>query len=433
MLKLFIFIATFLYSIYQSTQSKQVFTSEDFQNIQVNRTIDLTNHIIKIKTKILIKNNKIDPVNTYRLPLLKNQTSNLLQLEASMSALLEEDSTINLKIHKQQKANNDFTFYDLSFRSEPMNYEEERLLVITEYYANQFDLLPKKIYLTEDQYVVFTNTQNFVSYYATATQRTKIKLPVEKSKFISYTKDNALVDGKRITYLLNFNIPAFTVKAFKVHFECNFSLVVFNNVEKIHEVSHWGNIAVEERYQIENVGAKLIGEFGRVDYDDEGVKGGKNALRVLYSKLPIRANNLWYRDEIGNVSSSRAFRDWDDVKLDIELRFPLLGGWKSNYNVGYNLPTKFQVNEKEDGFYSLNLTYGLGYDDILAKNYTYKVILPEHAVVSKVNLPIDSNYRIESDEKTFSFLDLFGRTTVVITMNNVFDVHRVPIQVSKYL
>jgi oligosaccharyltransferase complex subunit alpha (ribophorin I) len=373
---------------------------------------------------------KIDPVNTYRFTLLKNQTKNLLHVEAKMLAILEEETSIDLKIHKQLKSNDDFAFYDMSFRSEPMNHEEERILIVTEYYTNQYELLPKKITLLEDQYVVFQNTQNYISFYNTLTQKTKVKLPVNKSKVISYTKENAVIDAEKIYYRHEESVKPFSVLFFKAHYECNFSLVVFNNVEKVHWVSHWGNIAVEEKYQIENIGAKLVGEFGRVDYDDEGTKGGKNALRALYSKLPLRANNLWYRDEIGNVSSSRAFRDWDDVKLDLELRFPLLGGWKSNYNVGYSLPTKFHVNVNDEDLNLLNLTYGLGYDDILAKNYTYTIVLPEHADVAKINLNIDSsNYKITYD-KTYSFLDLFGRTTVIITMNNVFDIHRVPIEVS---
>ena len=423
----FVYLSNFVYS-----KSGMNHLNTDFENIQVNRTIDLNNHIVKVESRILVKNNKIDPANSYRLPLLKNITKNLLYLEAKMSAV-EEETEITLKIHKQHKTNEDFVYYDLSFRSEPMNNEEERIIIISEYYSDQFELLPKEIYLTDNQYVVFHSTKNFISFYKTKQQTTRVSLPIEKNKILSYTKSNAAVDLDKIIYTFMEEKDSYFFEEFDVHFECNFSLIQFNSVEKIHEVSHWGNIAVEERYQIVNVGAKLIGEFGRVDFDDEGVRGGKNALRALYSKLPLRANNLWYRDEIGNVSTSRAFRDWDDVKLDLELRFPLLGGWKSNYNVGYSLPTKFHVSLNEEGQYKLNMTFGLGYDDLLAKNYSYKIILPENSEVLRVKLPLESSsYKIKYD-KSYSFLDFFGRTTVVITMNNVFDIHRVPIEVSDFL
>ena len=60
-----------------------------------------------------------------------------------------------------------------------------------------------------------------------------------------------------------------------------------------------------------------------------------------------------------------------------------MGGWKSNYFVGYNLPSKFHIYNDKD-MYMLNLTYGLPYDDVLAKNYTMKIVLPDGASNIKV-------------------------------------------------
>ena len=55
-----------------------------------------------------------------------------------------------------------------------------------------------------------------------------------------------------------------------------------------------------------------------------------------------------------------------------------MGGWKSNYFIGYNLPSKFHVYNEKDS-YMVNLNFGLPYDDVLAKNYTMKVVLPDGA------------------------------------------------------
>jgi len=68
------------------------------------------------------------------------------------------------------------------------------------------------------------------------------------------------------------------------------------------------------------------------------------------------------------------------------------------------------------------------YEDLLARNYTVKIILPEGASNIKVKLPTESKYQIAYD-KYFSYLDLFGRPIVVITMSNSFDIHRIPFQV----
>lgn len=428
--KLYIsFIVFFLINIIKNVISSNYVQSEkDFINTDVVRTIDLRNLIVKITTKIFVKNMKVEPISQYRMVLLKNCTRSLLNIEAKMSLSEEDTESIKLKVNKQHKSSDEFVFFDLSFRSEPMNHEEERVITITEYYSDQYELLPKKIYLTENQFVVYKSTKNYISFYSTNKQKTKVKLPVEYNKIISYTKEKAILDKNKIIYSFEDTLKPLFLEEFRLHYQFNNYIAQFNTVEKSFEISHWGNIAIEEKYFLENVGAKLDGEFGRVDYDDNGLKGGKNALKSLEEILPLRANNLWYRDDIGNISTSTAVREWDNVKLEIEPRFPLLGGWKTTYMIGYSLPLKFHVNVDKDNLHVANLTFGLGYHDIIAKNFTYKVVLPEHSTITKIDLPIDSPYKI-SYEKTFSFLDFFGRTTVIITMNNVFDIHRVPILV----
>lgn len=99
------------------------------------------------------------------------------------------------------------------------------------------------------------------------------------------------------------------IEPLRVHYEFNNAYAMLNYAHMNYEISHWGNIAVEEKYQIENIGAKLDGEFGRVDYDDYGKFGGKNAIREFRAKYPLKAYGLWYRDEIGNVSTSNALRE----------------------------------------------------------------------------------------------------------------------------
>ena len=99
------------------------------------------------------------------------------------------------------------------------------------------------------------------------------------------------------------------IEPLRVHYEFNKAYAMLNYANMTFEISHWGNIAVEEKYQLENIGAKLDGEFGRVDYDDYGKFGGKNAIREIRAKYPLKAYGLWYRDEIGNVSTSNALRE----------------------------------------------------------------------------------------------------------------------------
>jgi oligosaccharyltransferase complex subunit alpha (ribophorin I) len=51
-----------------------------------------------------------------------------------------------------------------------------------------------------------------------------------------------------------------------IHFRFNGPLPIFTEVRKTMEVSHWGNINVDEYYNLFNEAAGIRGEFGRVDY-----------------------------------------------------------------------------------------------------------------------------------------------------------------------
>lgn len=59
----------------------------------------------------------------------------------------------------------------------------------------------------------------------------------------------------------------------------------------------------------------------------------------LQTVLPAAARDVYYRDEIGNISTS-AMRELDDmVEVELRPRFPLFGGWKTKYTIGYNVPS----------------------------------------------------------------------------------------------
>lgn len=57
--------------------------------------------------------------------------------------------------------------------------------------------------------------------------------------------------------------------------------------------------------------------------------------------MPFEIWGLYYRDEVGNISTSRAYRDYSKaiVKVGFAPRYALLGGWKANWEIGYNLKT----------------------------------------------------------------------------------------------
>lgn len=89
------------------------------------------------------------------------------------------------------------------------------------------------------------------------------------------------------------------------------------------EVSHWGklerlpfncsgymflsiaigNIAVEDIYELKHAGAVLKGGFSRFEY--QARRGAPSpSFRSLTASLPAQAHDIYYRDQIGNISTS---------------------------------------------------------------------------------------------------------------------------------
>jgi len=293
-------------------------------------------------------------------------------------------------------------------------------LTITETYWERMSFLPKQITIFEDQLVVFNDYTNLFSPYSVASQKSIYKL---SGAIISYSDFDGTIRGRNLEYVYQTESAAFTRRPVRLHFENNNPFSVFLNVTKVIEISHWGNIYVEEHYQLANEGAQFTGEYSRVDYNTYRSDSGKNALKQLKAKLPFHTWGLHYRDEIGNISTSKAKREGDSVIMELQPRFALLGGWKSNWVLSYNLPTKNYLSQEEsdDKKFLLKQKFGFSIDKILCEHYTVKIIFPEGAHDLKLDIPFDVDST--SQAMTYSYLDFYGRPTLTIQKANVLEYH----------
>jgi oligosaccharyltransferase complex subunit alpha (ribophorin I) len=146
------------------------------------------------------------------------------------------------------------------------------------------------------------------------------------------------------------------------------------------EVSHWGNIAVEMTVNMQHDGAKLKGVFSRYDYQ-RNPTGAPSVVPRFKQILPEGAADVYYRDEIGNISTSRLSNTERGITLDLIPRFPLFGGWKFGYYMGFNLPvSNYLYNDYNDrSKYVLNMTFAAQMDDVVIDELVVRVILPEGA------------------------------------------------------
>ena len=71
----------------------------------------------------------------------------------------------------------------------------------------------------------------------------------------------------------------------KIHYENNSPFLSISSITRTIEVSHWGNIAVEETIDLRHTGAYLKGPFSRYDYQrqsDSGISSVKS-FKVSFS------------------------------------------------------------------------------------------------------------------------------------------------------
>jgi len=144
-------------------------------------------------------------------------------------------------------------------------------------------------------------------------------------------------------------------------------------------------------------------------------------VKSFKTLLPAAAKDVYYRDEIGNISTSNLRQLEDAVELEIRPRFPLFGGWQTNYYIGYNVPSY-------EYLFSTGSRFGLKmrfvdhiFDNFAVDEITLKVILPETAKDIKFTAPYE--VKRSPDGVHYTYLDYVGRPVVIAHKNNLVESH----------
>jgi len=166
--------------------------------------------------------------------------------------------------------------------------------------------------------------------------------------------------------------------------------------------------------------------FSRVEYQTKPGGTGVSSFKHLLAKLPPRVHSVYYRDGIGNISSSHLRTDSWKSELEIEPRYPLFGGWKSTFVIGYGLPLQDFLFESPDGRRYLNFTFGCPLVETVVDKLIVKVVLPEGSKDPTVEIPFEVKQHLEIK---YSYLDVVGRTVVVLEKRNAVPEHNAPFQV----
>jgi len=258
---------------------------------------------------------------------------------------------------------------------------------------------------------------------------TNVKLA--SSRVESFTKEPPKVtnNADTITYGPYADIEPNKFSELSVHFQSDALFIGVTTLVRELEISHWGNLAVEEHYTVEHKGAKHIGPWSRADYQ-RAPQAMAHVIKSFKQLLPKAAADIYYRDEIGNISSSHVNLSPRGVEFEIIPRFPLLGGWKTEFYMGYNLPLHqyLSYDAANPSLHVLEAPFLTDFEDAAFDNVEVRIILPEGAsnIALSTPFPVDS----ESRSVHFTYLDTSGRPVIAVTKSNLVSRHNQPFQLS---
>jgi len=280
--------------------------------------------------------------------------------------------------------------------------------------AKVLEMFPTAITQKEKQFVRFTGNHYAFLPYNALTQTTTVNLASSSVESYSKLKPVSQTDSS-ITYGPYTNIEAFSENEMVIHSENNNPMLVVTRLQRVLEISMWGNIAVEETIDVRHDGAALKGSFSRYEFQREN--SGVSSVKNFKSLLPAAASGVYYRDDIGNISTSHMKVMDDAVELDLRPRFPLFGGWKTHYVIGYNVPSyEYLFYRGDNHVLNMRLIDHI-YDDMLVEEAEVRIILPEGTSNQELSTPYPVQRKGDTTHHTY--LDTTGRPVVVITNKGV--------------
>ncbi|XP_037535180.1 dolichyl-diphosphooligosaccharide--protein glycosyltransferase subunit 1 [Nematolebias whitei] len=391
-------------------------SADGLVNEDVKRTLDLSTHLAKITTEIVLSNQGQSSVHSFILAVEADLAPHLAYIGASVKGDEEEDGTLELQQTTIKGQSGEFYKVQLASSLPPGAQLKAKVDMTFSHVLKPF---PTHITQAERQLVVFQGNHYWYSPYPTRSQTTRVRLASKTVE--SYTKlGNPSKTDEIIEYGPFRDISPFSEDTMKIHYENNTPFLTITSITRTIEVSHWGNIAVEETVDLRHTGAVLKGPFSRYDYQRQS-DSGISSVKSFKTILPASAQDVYYRDEIGNISTSHLQVLDDSVEVEVRPRFPLFGGWKTHYIIGYNLPSY-------EYLYTLGDQYALKmrlvdhvYDDQVIDDMTMKIILPEGAK----NIHVDTPYKIDRrpNQLHYTYLDTFGRPVLVATKSNLVEQH----------
>ncbi|KAI1279892.1 oligosaccharyltransferase alpha subunit [Xylaria sp. FL0933] len=402
---------------------------QTFKNANLVHIISLEKNYVKESINVLIENVSGKPQDEYYLPFTNEQLERIGGFEVKDR---KNSDVVGFHVDAvESDPLSDTQFYRIKLPS-PLAPKSQQTLGISFYYLNAVKPLPAAIEQADKQYLVYSFSAYAPSAYPTLKQKTEVKLPSsdapDYTKIAGHgeTKEFPIKQGSKLTYGPFPEVPAGASSPVKVRYEFNKPVTHISQLERDIEVSHWGgNVAFEERYTLFHYGANLSSQFSRVKWAQSQYFSPQTfALKELKFVLGPGSKDAYFTDVIGNVSTSRFRSNKREAVLELKPRYPVFGGWKYPFTVGWNADSHNYL-KKSGSKYLLNVPLIEGPKQAEGVEYEHvdiRVILPEGADnVKFYTTAPDSSITAHSVDIVRTYLDTIGRTILTIKTRNLVD------------
>ncbi|XP_044271587.1 dolichyl-diphosphooligosaccharide--protein glycosyltransferase subunit 1-like [Tribolium madens] len=368
--------------------------SSGIVNLEVHSTVELTNQLVYELNEVVFINEG-PPTQTYTYTIESGLHSVYFSTEKGKKlAFVTTTQGLRVKLNESVTTGQEFKFF------------------VKIIHANAILPMMKKRKFDEDQVVKYETNVRFFSLYETKvfTRRYNLK----NNSLIEHTQEASFVASDHLVY--NFtDLGPLERASLVLVFVNNDPFVVVRSLERIIDVNHFGKITIEDCVTLVNNGAALTGPYHSLPKIRS-----KASTSWFYTHLPASAENIKFFDSLGNSSETQVYNYGTYKTVKYKTRYPLLGGWKTSYNLRYEIPTYESLFVLGDFFQLQIRAVDYVINDKMIENAIVRIFFPEGSRVGNVDLPSLINF-VGQESGCPTGLCFYGRPIVVLNGTNLFD------------
>lgn len=402
-------------------------------NDQYTRTVELSKSYVRESILLSIKNTAIAPQDTYYFYLCDGFDF-VKDLALISAVLIKNREPLDIVAVNDGEATDDRLFkITLPYPVSPQSNVD---INVQYNYMNSVRPFPEKIELNDIQKLLLKTNKFPYSAYATKDYQLAFggvgkseEMDLHLSDNSAITKGLPALEGRVESNMLVYG-PLFSTVGPKTISPMGLLYTHMKSVPKVTRLdrSVWipgldvVQLPVEEYFELTNDGAALASGFSRFDFMKGRYGQDKNHFSLLQLEFPFTDSNTYsdyyYTDLVGKVDTHQIIQD----HLVIQPRYPLFGGWKYNFTIGWNQKVTDSIHRiiDEEDTYIMLFPIVNGLKDVTYDTVYLSFYLPEGAEFVNVSSPIPfDNLEVSSD---LSYFDVAkGHTKITLTFTNVID------------